>query len=243
MFTRNSLRFKRPSLVSLLAALLVVGCSAPRYALMPDFQRHKDSIQTIAICPLYLSNEKDEEAQLFAPVFNQAFLDSLKTISFVRPIEFISPDSTVSLLKAANIPMIADSEIARTEVVAYTSSGGKITVYGLPKRVTEAISQQSDALLFCNLITYNEVTSGTAFAQGMVTACLTLGTVVVMEKPIAKINISLVETTTGSKMWVYERTTEVSAAKSLEGQRISMTEDIIDGFKKCFPFIKKEDAK
>lgn len=215
-----------------------VGCVAP-YKLMPEYEKQKDEIETIALYPLYYT-DRGKEQHTFGAVFQQTFYDSVGALPLVKPVEFILPDSTISLLEAEGVSLIAD-----TDTVEFSpDSTGYFPIYKLPTEdVYSVISNQADGLLLCDLKLYNEVTFGKAFAQGMATACLTLGMVTVMEKPIVQMDISLIETSTRKPLWLYTPEIEVSGARSLEGQRKSMAKNIIKGYRKYFPFSKSFQAK
>ena len=236
----------------LVLGLLLTGCAAP-YKLMPEFESRKDQIQRIAMYPLYYT-DKGKEQSMFGNVFTKRLFDAVKTMPLVKPVDFIPPDSTVSVFECVNISL----ETGKDSIVTELGTLAYFPVYKpLASNEIRQISETVDGLLYCDLKLYNEVEFAKQIAQAMLTACLTLGMVSVFEKSVVQMDITLFETKTGKPIWTYTPNIEISAvkpklnawcllglvgapgylrSKSLEEQRNEMTEGIIRGFRKGFPF-------
>ena len=251
------------SRIFLIVILMMMGCAAP-YKLMPEFENRKDQIRTIALYPLYFS-DKGNEQYLFGNVFKESFYNAVKETPVIRPIDFIIPDSTVSQIEKKGVSIVTgqDSLAIESDSLIY------FHVYKQPTtNEIQQISEIADAMLYCDLKLYNEVEFAKQMTQAMVTACLTLGTVSVFEKAVVHMDISLIETKTAKPIWTYTPRIEIGTAKwkffpkfslgsclfpiggifgpegkSLEEQRNEMTEKIIKGFRKGFPFSKTFQTK
>ena len=86
------------TLLFLLILIFCFNCAAPyRYQTTPFFEERIDNIKSIALYPLIFSDE-GEESYRFGYIFNKEFLNSINTNSYIKPINFINPDSTVKYL-------------------------------------------------------------------------------------------------------------------------------------------------
>ncbi len=210
--------------------LSCIGCAT--FTLMPEYYNTKDNIETIAIYPLYFS-ETGPERYLFEDLFSKSFIDSIASMSLMRPINFILPDSTLSILRSAGISCIAS--IDTIEIAS--DSFGEYPVYKpLDESMLNLLFEKADGVIFCDLILYNEVGLGKAMGQGMLTAVLTLGLVGVMEKNIVEMKISLIESTTGNPIWIYTPEISPGGGGKSEDYRGRMVRQLIKGFRKSFPF-------
>ena len=206
--------------------LLVSGCAAP-FKMMPEYYELHDRIQTIALYPLHYGEDGKEE-RLFGVIFCDNFFKSVEAMPMIRPLKFIGPDATISLLEEKGITITGH----RGDIV----KGATFPIY---KQLTpgdlQAISKEVDGLIFCELVSYNEVSAGGQMGQAVATACLTGGLVAVSEKNLVKMNVIFFETTTGTTIWEYTPRFQ----GGLGEQRMKFTDKIIQGFRKYFPLSKE----
>lgn len=217
--------------------LLVGGCAAP-FKMMPEYEKHQARLQRIALYPLHYSEDGKEE-RLFGMVFSDNFFRSVEAMPMIRPLKFIGPDSTVSLLEVKGISIAGH----RGDIV----EGTAFPIYKrLEPNDLQAISKDAHGLIFCDLLSYNEVGAGEELAQaivtGVATTCLTGGLVTsaYSESNTVRMNITLFETTTGRSIWEY---TPYFTASLTGEQRMRFTQNIVQGFLKYFPLSKGFQGK
>lgn len=205
--------------------LFISGCRSP-YELMPNYEAHINRMKSIAIYPLHYSKHGNEE-MLFGTIFFERFVNDINYLSLIKPINFISPDSTILLFKDKNINFP-------------DTRGGAITPSVVPKsraissRDLSTISKEVDGVIFCDLKSYNEVSVGEEMGQAIATTCLTGGLISYSEVNQVQMEIILYDTKTGISIWKY--TPNFSASLSGE-QRKEFTHKIINGFKDYFPLL------
>jgi hypothetical protein len=224
-------------LVGLIILLLILGCAAP-YKLMPIYDQQESQLETIALYPLHYSQDGKEQ-RLFGLTFSQVFFNEVNTMSYKRPIQFILPDSTVSIFEEAGVSV-------KNTVRGIVDKSDVSTEYPVYKTVSfselESISDKVDGFIFCDLLSYNEVGAGEELGQALLTACLTLGMVSYSENNVVKMRISLLSTKVDSVLWEYTP----HFTKSLSGRentRSGFTTDIVEGFRKYFPLSKEFQSK
>lgn len=218
-----------PKILVISLALWICGCGAP-FKKLPGYDETQDQIQTVALYPMSYSDDGQEQ-RMFGMVFSESFYGSVQNMPMTRPLQFIEPDSTVSLMEANG--RIVSGE--RADIIV----GSTFPIYKmLAPSDLQAISNEAQVLVFCDLLSYNEVGSGEELTQaittGLATACLTGGMFMsaCSEQNVVSMKITLFETATGQPLWEYEP----YLTASLTGeQRDNFTEKIIAGFRKYFP--------
>lgn len=141
------------------------------------------------------------------------------------------PDSTVSILRDSGFQVVSykkgivDNSDLFTEYPVY-----KI----LNNDELNAMSAKADALLFCELLNYNEVGAEEELAQALGTACLTMGMVTASEQNAINMRVSLFATRSGELLWLYYPWFSGSLS-GREKTRNNFTNKILNGFQKYFP--------
>ncbi|MBD3373621.1 hypothetical protein GF406_01180 [candidate division KSB1 bacterium] len=233
----NTIKYIKKVIGLIIPLLIIVGCAAP-YKIMPPFEREERQLQTIALYPLHFSKDGKEE-RLFGLTFSDMFFDEVKGMNYTKPLQFILPDSTVSVFEKAGISV-------KSTVRGIVDKSDVSTEYPVYKRLSssefKAISNQVDGVIFCDLTSYNEVGSGEQLGQAVATACLTGGMVSASEQNRVRMKISLFSTKIDSVLWEYKP----HLTKSLSGRestRSSFSTDITNGFRKYFPLSKEFQPK
>lgn len=222
-------------IIILILVVILSGCAAP-YKIMPNYWENEDRIKTIAFYPL-LYKEAGHEQRLFGMFFSSMFFQSAINLDMVRPIKFIMPDSTVAILESAEI-LVGSKKDDIKDV-----TGTALCFYRrLSQRELEKVSDKFDAIIFCDLLRYNEVGAGEELGQMCLTSCLTMGYATYSENNVVKMNISLFSTKTGTTFWQYTPSFSTSFS-SRESTRTKFTNNIINGFRKYFPLSQEFRSK
>lgn len=209
--------------------LFISGCRSP-YELMPNYEDHINRMTSIAIYPFYYSKHGNEEL-LFGTIFFERFVNDISYMFLIRPVNFVKPESTVTLLKNKGIAMpgtrgggITPSPISPTLIRSIS-----------PKDI-RSLTKDVDGVIFCDLKNYNEVSVGEEIGQLIATTCLTGGRFSYSEDNSVKMEIILYETKMGTQVWKYTP----SFSSSLSGeQRKEFTQKIINGYILYFPLSKQ----
>ncbi len=227
--------FKRLKILLILNALFLYNCGA-HYKLMPKYDTYKEQIKTIAIYPLYYNNEGKEPC-LFGAVFSDMFDGSIKTIQMNRPIEFTYADETISFFAQKGINIIK-----KTKVINMDDEQKEIVLSRqLNPEDAKLVSDKADAIIFCDLLHYNEVSPAAELGQAVGTRLATklltggLASTSVSENNKLKMKITLFETASGEPLWEYEPN---FVSSLVDEPRMQFTLRIIDEFQKYFPFSK-----
>jgi len=213
--------------------LLFYSCGA-HYKLMPKYDTYKDQIQTIAIYPLYYT-DNGKEPYLFGAVFSDMFDGSIKSIQMNRPIEFTYADETISFFAQKGVNIIKNTKVINID----DEQREIILCRRLNSKDAKLISDKADGIIFCDLLYYNEVSVGGEIGQklatGLATGCLTGGmaTTTVSEQNELRMEFSFLETRSGETLWEY---TPHFVKSYMDEPRMQFTLRIIDEFQKYFPF-------
>ncbi|MBN1350545.1 hypothetical protein JXJ21_14105 [candidate division KSB1 bacterium] len=205
---------------------------------MPEYTQEENQINKIALYPLFYGDDGKEE-RLFGLVFTNMFFSDVASMAYKKPLEMIPPDATVQLFEENGVTV----ENMMTGIVDRSDT---VTEYPVCKRLMpadlKAISDGADALLFCDLISYNEVGAGEELGQAVATACLTLGMASASENNLVSMKLSLFSTETGTVLWEYG----AYFTKSMSGRentRSDFTASIANGYLKYFPLSTEFKSK
>lgn len=221
----------------LLLFILLLSSCATHYKIMPKYEECKDRIETIAIYPLYFS-EEGEEQELFGVYFNENFCDSIKSIQTKTSLKFISSEETVSYFEKSGRKVVL-----KKKEIDYDGDKKSITFYWhLTTSDIKSISKNTDGILFCDLLYYNEVSPAGQMAQSvgtkLATGCLTGGmySAGASERNKLKMEITLFETTTGEALWKY--TANFNRGLIIDARK-KFTDEIIKELNEYFPYSKE----
>lgn len=216
----------------LITTIFLSACAVP-YKIMPGYWQDEDQIQTIAFYPLLYSKAGNEE-MLFGMTFSSIFFHSTANFSMIRPIRFIMPDSTLAILESAEI-LVGSKKDDIKDV-----TGTALCFYKrLSQGELEKVSDKFDAIIFCDLLKYNEVGAGEQLAQACASTILTMGMVTVHEKNLINMRISMVSTYTGEEFWSYN----ANFAGGYGEPRLRFSRNILNGFRRYFPLSQEFRSK
>ncbi|MBN2356807.1 hypothetical protein JXO59_11895 [candidate division KSB1 bacterium] len=222
------------------AILMIFACAAP-YKLFPEYEQQQRAIHRIALYPLIYTDDGRYQ-RLFGLTFHEQFYDYIAATRCIRAIHFIPPDSTVSLFREAGLDVVSfltgvvDENDLETEYADYAP---------LIADEVRLISDRADAILFCDLTEYIELSPGEelglAVASFFITGCLT-GESSSSEENEIRMTMSLVSTRTGSVLWTYHPHFTLSMSER-ETTRTDFTMKIASGFRKYFPLSIEFEAE
>lgn len=226
------IKYIKSTIFILITTIFLSACAVP-YKIMPGYWQDEDQIQTIAFYPL-LYKEAGHEQRLFGMFFSSMFFPSATNLDMIRPLKFIMPDSTVAILESAEILIGSKKDdikdVAGTALCYYRR---------LSQRELEKISDKFDAIIFCDLLKYNEVGAGEQLAQACASSILTMGMVTVHEKNLINMRISMVSTYTGEEFWSYN----ANFSGGYGEPRSRFSRNILNGFRRYFPLSQEFRTK
>ena len=228
----------------LVCIFLIAGCASP-YKLFPEAYEHLNRMQNVAQYPLVFTHD-GEEQRLVGLVFSENFDDSVAVMPTRRDIEFLAPESTVTLLENAGRSVIQGREITDTLKI-----NSLTVVRPVNRDDLQMITDDVDGFLVCDLLFYRETSWGDGVADAVVEAgmnacCNVFGSMFGLktggatestetadEKPNeVRMMFTLYETKSGKPVWQF---VGQHSAGTLGEKRMKFTKNLIKDFRKCFP--------
>ncbi|MFW6131068.1 MAG: hypothetical protein ACOC5F_00535 [Candidatus Aminicenantaceae bacterium] len=213
--------------------LLLTSC-APPVEIMPQYYEYESHIEVIALYPLIYIQDGPENRE-FGRVFTEIFYNEVNASSYIRPLNFVMPESTVGIFENVGVPV-------EDEVYGIFDRADRTTSFPVYKNLNAydfmAVSDMVDAVFVCELERYNEVSAGEELGQAFLTACLTAGMMSASEDNFVKMRIYLFSTMDGTCLWEYDPYFS-RALSEREKTREKFSFNIVDGFRMYFPLSRE----